>query len=76
MPRLGPQKRRNLAKALRENGLEEHPDRGKGSHTFWVHPDDPTRETTVPGDETIKKGTAATIISQAGKTLDEYFAHL
>ena len=75
MARVGPQKRRKLTKVLRENGLAEFKKKGKGSHTWWEHPDDPARATTVPDSETIKEGTANAIIEQAGKTVDEYLSH-
>ena len=55
MARLGPQKRRDLERALGRNGLQEYPERGKGSHTWWEHPDNPRRCTTVPGGVEVKR---------------------
>ena len=76
MPRLGPQRRRNLIRILRENGLVEDPRKGKGSHMWLGHPSDPTKATVVPSYETIDGGLADRIIKQAGKTVEEYLSHL
>ena len=61
---------------LRDNGLVESKSQGKGSHRFWKHPLDASRETTVPDYDVIDPGLAHDIIIQSGKTLKEYMSHL
>jgi predicted RNA binding protein YcfA (HicA-like mRNA interferase family) len=63
-------------RVLRENGLVELPERGKGSHTLFEHPDDPTRHATVPSEEEIGTHLTRLILAQAGKTVEEYLSHL
>jgi len=72
MPRLAPVKRRRLLAVLRSNGLVDCPERAKGSHVWFQHPDDPSRHTTVPDHDTIPVGTLHVIISQAGKDRKGY----
>lgn len=52
--------------------------RTSGSHHRLVHPDDPTRATTVPvhAGKTLKRGTLHGILKQAGFTPDEFRALL
>jgi predicted RNA binding protein YcfA (HicA-like mRNA interferase family) len=52
--------------------------RTSGSHHRVVHPDDPSRATTVPvhARKTLKRGTLYGIIKQAGLTVDEFRALL
>ncbi len=72
MPRLTPAKRRHLVAVLRRNGLVECPDRAKGSHAWFQHPDDPSRHTTVPDREEVPVGLLQVIIAQAGKDRKRY----
>ena len=65
-------KRHKLAAVLRRNGLVEYPGRGKGGDTWFEHPDDPTKATTVPGHNEIKVGTLSSILRYAGKSRKEY----
>jgi predicted RNA binding protein YcfA (HicA-like mRNA interferase family) len=76
MPRLGPQRRRVLERVLRENGLVERPERGKGSHRRWEHPEHPTKATTVPDFDVFDVRLVLTLIRQSGKTVEEYLSHL
>ena len=47
--------------------------RSKGSHHILQHPDKPEIRVTVPTHNTeLKRKTLATIIEQAGYTLDEF----
>ena len=72
MPRLRFVKRARLVEVLRENGLQENTKRGKGSHTWWEHPSDPTRATSVPGDDEIPIGTVDGILEGARKDRPTY----
>ena len=72
MPGLGPQRRRTLASALRKNGLSEYEGRGKGSHTWWEHPDNPSLCAAMPGKAEIRAGTARQILEDTGKTVEHY----
>jgi predicted RNA binding protein YcfA (HicA-like mRNA interferase family) len=49
-----------------------------GSHHRLVHPDDPSRATTVSvhAGKTLKRGTVHGIIKQAGLTVEEFRAFL
>ena len=76
MPRLAPVRRRALIAVLQRNGLVESPTRGKGSHTWFEHPEDPTRSTTIPDRDVISKDLLLRILRQAGKSRDEYEARL
>lgn len=67
MPRLRAVRRRELVKALKENGLVESTKRGKGSHTWWEHPDDSAKATSVPASATLPIGTVDAILAGAGK---------
>ncbi len=46
-----PRKLRELKKAISKAGYNQLPGRGKGSHTFWVHPDLPDEPLTIPGKD-------------------------
>jgi predicted RNA binding protein YcfA (HicA-like mRNA interferase family) len=51
-PRSGlrlPRKIRQLKSDLKRAGFVERPNRGKGSHTFWVHPKHTSVSVTVAG---------------------------
>ena len=76
MPRLGPARRRKLVAVLRKNGLVEVPGQGKGSHTWYAHPQDPTRCTAVIDDEEICVDLLKRIPVESGKTREEYLARL
>jgi predicted RNA binding protein YcfA (HicA-like mRNA interferase family) len=54
----------------------ESPHRGKGSHAWFEHPDDPSRSTTIPDRDVISKDLLIRILRQAGKTRDEWEARL
>ena len=72
MPKLGPVKGRILARVLRRNGLVEVPKRGKGNDKWYVHPDDPQRNTSIPGHNEIKRGTLRSILRNVDKSIEEY----
>jgi predicted RNA binding protein YcfA (HicA-like mRNA interferase family) len=65
-----------LVAVLRLNGLVEKPVRGKGSHAWFEHPDEPTKCTTVPDRDQISRDLPIRILKQAGETRDEYQARL
>jgi predicted RNA binding protein YcfA (HicA-like mRNA interferase family) len=44
-----PRKIRELKADLRKAGFVEQRDRGKGSHSFWVHPAWRGKSVTIPG---------------------------
>jgi predicted RNA binding protein YcfA (HicA-like mRNA interferase family) len=44
-----PRKIRQLKSDLKKAGFVERPDRGKGSHSFWVHPEHTGVSVTVAG---------------------------
>jgi len=69
-------KRRVLVAVLQLNGLVAKPVRGKGSHVWFEHPDDPTRSTTVPDRDEISKDLLIRTLKQARKSRDEYQALL
>jgi predicted RNA binding protein YcfA (HicA-like mRNA interferase family) len=52
--------------------------RTTGNHRRLVHPDDPSRATTVPvhAGKALKRSTLHGIIKQAGFTVDEFVALL
>jgi len=75
VPRIGPIKRRLLVAVLRANGLEET-NRGKGGHTVFEHPTDPTRWTVLQPRNEVPAPLVRRIIHQAGKTTEEYLRHL
>jgi predicted RNA binding protein YcfA (HicA-like mRNA interferase family) len=75
-PRLIPVKRQRLVAVLQMNGLELVPGRGKGSHAWYEHPHDPSRHTAVPDRREISGRLLAAILTQAGKTREEFFARL
>ena len=72
MARLGPVKRHRLVAALRRNGLEQRPGKGKGSHTWFEHPSDPTRATTVPAHQEIRPPLLNQIRTQVRKSREEF----
>ena len=75
-PRLAPVKRYRLVAVLQMNGLELIPGRGKGSHEWYEHPEDPTRHAPVPRRREIDGRLLSAILAQSGKTREEFFAHL
>ena len=46
-----PRKIRQLKADLRKAGFVELPDRGKGSHSIWVHPTQGGGSVTIPGND-------------------------
>lgn len=46
-----PRKIRQLKADLRKAGFVEDTDAGKGSHTSWVHPDDPANKVLFSGHD-------------------------
>jgi predicted RNA binding protein YcfA (HicA-like mRNA interferase family) len=52
------------------------PGRGKGSHAWFQHSEDPSRKTSVPNRDEIVPGLLSTILDQAGKTREEFFERL
>lgn len=46
-----PRKIRQLKSDLKKAGFVERPDRGKGSHAFWVHPEQTGVSVTVAGHD-------------------------
>lgn len=46
-----PRKIRQLKADLRKAGFVEDTDAGKGSHTSWVHPDDPANKVVFSGHD-------------------------
>lgn len=75
-PRLVSVKPHKLTAVLRLNGFQQAPDRGKGSHAYFKHNNDPVRTTTVPDYEEIGAELLGRILKQAGKTREEYFQRL
>jgi predicted RNA binding protein YcfA (HicA-like mRNA interferase family) len=69
-------KRRLLIAVLRRSGLVEKPLQGKGSHSWYEHPDDPAECTTVPDCDEIGRDLLLRILRQAGRTRDDYQARL
>jgi predicted RNA binding protein YcfA (HicA-like mRNA interferase family) len=61
---------------LKRNGLVEVPGKGKGSHAWFAHPEDPSRCTAVIDDEEICVDLLKRIITEAGKTREEYLGRL
>ena len=76
MPRLKPVKPRTLKRVLRHNELARCAGRGKGSHEWHAHPEDPTKHTTVPDYDEISVHLLRVILQQVGKTRDDYFRAL
>ena len=73
MSRLAPATSRKLDRFLRQQGFEEVPGRGKGSHIVYRHPDG--RGTSVPnhpGD--IGPRLIARILRDARLSRDDYLA--
>ena len=66
---------REVVAALGRAGFVELTDRGSGSHRFLVG-GDPPRGVVVPDHRTIKRGTLAKIIRDAGLTRDAFRALL
>ncbi|MFM9941960.1 MAG: type II toxin-antitoxin system HicA family toxin [Hyphomicrobiaceae bacterium] len=52
--------------------------RVSGSHHRLVHPNDPTKATTVPvhGTKSLRKGTLRNILNQSGVTVEQLIALL
>ena len=46
-----PRKIRELKRTLREAGFQRRPKRGKGSHTWWTHPDVPGLAVNLSGGD-------------------------
>ena len=71
LPSLSSQK---IIHALRKNGFNEAPHRGKGSHRAFVKIDSSgrTRLVIVPHGKDIPRGTLLAILEQAGLTREEF----
>lgn len=65
-------KRNKLVAVLQRNGLVPIGRRGKGSHQLFRHPVFRDRFTTVPDRDVISDGLLKAILTQAGKSRDEY----
>ncbi len=65
---------RQIISALREAGLEEAPERGKGSHRAFVKrdADGRVRLVIVPYGKDIPRGTLLSILDQAGLSRDDF----
>jgi predicted RNA binding protein YcfA (HicA-like mRNA interferase family) len=46
-----PKKIREIKKIASQSGFVLHKGRGKGSHTYWIHPLIPTMPLTIPGKD-------------------------
>ncbi|MCY7286517.1 MAG: type II toxin-antitoxin system HicA family toxin [Cyanobacteria bacterium CAN_BIN43] len=46
-----PKKVRELKQSVNQSGFILQKNRGKGSHTFWVHPLLPSMPLTIPGKD-------------------------
>jgi predicted RNA binding protein YcfA (HicA-like mRNA interferase family) len=46
-----PPKIRDLKKQLRKAGFTNSPDRGKGSHSLWIDPNDPGNRVNLAGHD-------------------------
>jgi len=46
-----PKKVRELKQSINQSGFILQKNRGKGSHTFWVHPLLPSMPLTIPGKD-------------------------
>ena len=72
MTRLAPLPSSTVRQILRRNGFSRVRTAPHGE--LWVHPDDPSRRTTVPERTRIVVDTLRRIIAQAGKSRDEFTA--
>ncbi len=70
MTRLAPLSSAAVKQILKRNGLEPVPTAPHGE--LWVHPDDPSRRTTVPQRPRIVVDALRRIITQAGESRDEF----
>ena len=70
MTRLAPLSSAAVRQILKRNGFERVRTAPHGE--LWVHMDDPSRRTTVPERRRIVVDTLRRIISQAGKSRDEF----
>lgn len=71
LPSLSSQK---IIHALRKNGFDEAPHRGKGSHRAFAKIDSAgrTRLVIVPHGKDIPRGTLLAILEQAGLNREEF----
>ncbi|GAA1331072.1 type II toxin-antitoxin system HicA family toxin [Saccharothrix algeriensis] len=63
---------RKVERLLKSLGFEHV--RTKGSHAVWRHPDG--RTVVLPMHGTVKRGTLASVVRQAGLTAAEFLALL
>jgi predicted RNA binding protein YcfA (HicA-like mRNA interferase family) len=72
LPALKP---KDVLRALNRAGFFVH--HVTGSHYFFKHPGKPTLRVTLPWhNKDLKRGTLASIIRQAGYTIDEFVEFL
>ncbi len=75
MTRLPGVKPKKVVQALKRAGFEVH--HTTGSHYILKHPDATGLRVTVPyHNQDLKRGTLASIINQAGMTVDEFLSYL
>ena len=58
------------------NGFVQMPGRGKGSHGWFQHSQDPSRTTAVPDRSEIGGDLLAMVLRQSGKTREEFLTRL
>jgi predicted RNA binding protein YcfA (HicA-like mRNA interferase family) len=75
MAKLPVVKPKEVVRALQKAGFYIH--HQTGSHARLLHATDPERRVTVPiHNKDLPKGTLASILRQAGLTLDEFLVYL
>lgn len=67
---FGVPSRRELCRALKHQGYEVLPGRGKGSHELWAHPDQ--RAFPVPQTDPVSRTVFGAFLDQCGLTKAEY----
>jgi len=67
---LGVPSRRELCRALKHQGYEVLPGRGKGSHELWGHPDQ--RAFPVPHTDPVSRKVFGAFLDQCGLTKSQY----
>lgn len=67
---FGVPSRRELCRALKHQGYEVLPGRGKGSHELWAHPDQ--RAFPVPQTDPVSRTIFGAFLDQCGLTKAEY----
>lgn len=64
---------KKIVSALKKEGFEPAPKRGKGSHLAFVKKaDGKSRLVIIPDKKEIPRGTLLSILDQAGLTKDEF----